>query len=78
MLPKNILLSNVYKAEDVKCMDLCHNGFHPFVTEPDLFLQVRPHWHSYTDYLNSLSSKYRIRANKVLAVSQDIEVKIYL
>ncbi|HNE50847.1 MAG: peptidogalycan biosysnthesis protein [Chitinophagales bacterium] len=73
--PKTFLLSNVYKAEDVKCMDLCRNGFHPFVTEPDLFLQVRPHWHSYTDYLNSLSSKYRIRANKVLAVSQDIEVK---
>ena len=56
-------------------MDLCRNSFHPFVTEPDLFLQVRSHWITFNDYLNALSSKYRIRAKKVFAVSQDLEVK---
>ncbi len=73
--PNAFLLSNVYKEEDVKCMDLCRNSFHPFVTEPDLFLQVRSHWITFNDYLNALSSKYRIRAKKVFAVSQDLEVK---
>lgn len=41
-------------------------GFHPMDTEPDLWMEIPAHWESLGDFLSDLSSKYRIRANKVM------------
>lgn len=39
--------------------------FHPFEVEPDLKMEIVAGWNSFSDYLDSLSSKYRVRANRV-------------
>ncbi len=41
--------------------------------EPFMNLQIRPHWESIQDYLNDMSSKYRVRNKKVLSVSESVE-----
>ncbi|HNI00956.1 MAG TPA: hypothetical protein PLO94_01265 [Chitinophagales bacterium] len=52
------------------------NGFHILHTEPDLYLILKPDWTNFEDYLNSFSSKYRVRAKKVLRESESIQNKI--
>lgn len=73
--PSAFLVSNIYVKDELKCIHFLKSNFHPFVTEPDLFLQIKPEWTSFDDYQNVLSSKYRVRAKKVLHVSADIKQK---
>ncbi len=70
--PKASLIANIYMEESEKCINFCNSAFHPFITEPDMFLTVDPNWKTFEDYMEALSSKYRVRAKKVLNVSQDI------
>lgn len=49
-------------------------NFASFPIEPDMVLTLK-NCKSYEDYKNSLSSKYRVRANKVESVSCEVEVK---
>ena len=70
--PGAYLIANIYLDEEEACTDFCNSAFHPFITEPDMFLKVNAQWHSFDDYLHTLSSKYRVRARKVLSVSQHI------
>jgi hypothetical protein len=37
-----------------------------------MFMTVSPKWNMFEDYLNDLSSKYRVRARKVLSVSEQV------
>ncbi len=46
--------------------------------EPFMNLQIQPSWNHFDDYLQAMSSKYRVRTNKVLSTSdayQAIELK---
>jgi len=49
--------------------------FHDLETEPDLWMQLLDSWEDFSDYLRALSSKYRVRANKVLEKTQALSVK---
>lgn len=70
--PSAFLVANIYLQDEDKCMDFCNSSFHPFNTEPDMFMNVNDNWKSFDDYLNALSSKYRVRAKKVLNTSAPI------
>ncbi len=70
--PSSFLVANIYMQDQDKCIDFCNNAFHPFNTEPDMFMSVDESWKSFNDYINALSSKYRVRAKKVLTVSNEI------
>ncbi|MFN8295120.1 MAG: peptidogalycan biosysnthesis protein [Chitinophagales bacterium] len=70
--PKAFLVANIYLQDEDKCIDFCNSSFHPFNTEPDMFMNVNNNWKSFDDYLNALSSKYRVRAKKVLNTSAEI------
>lgn len=37
-------------------------------------MAIDPAWHSFEDYINSLTRKYRTRANKIVAAAADIQV----
>lgn len=52
------------------------NGFHILNTEPDLYFKLKPEWSNFEDYINAFSSKYRVRAKKVLKDSEAIQNKI--
>lgn len=41
--------------------------------EPFMSLQIQPHWNHFNDYLQAMSSKYRVRTNKVYSTSQDYQ-----
>jgi hypothetical protein len=42
-------------------------------TDPVMILHVPPEWTSFEDYINALSSKYRVRANNSLAKSKSVK-----
>jgi predicted N-acyltransferase len=73
--PTAFLIANIYLQDEEKCIDFCSSAFHPFNTEPDMFMTVSPNWNVFEDYLNDLSSKYRVRARKVLLVSEQVIMK---
>ena len=48
------------------------NGYELLETEPDLWMPFAQNWTTFSDYLNDLSSKYRVRAKKVVQLSQHL------
>ena len=48
--------------------------FHPFEVEPDLKMEISSNWRSFEDYLEALSSKYRVKAKRVKKDFQQLEV----
>ena len=70
--PTAYLISNITLKEENKCNYIGNNAFHAFTTEPDMYLKLHENWHSFDDYLNTLSSKYRVRAKKIFQTSYDI------
>ncbi len=73
--PSAMLVANVYLQDEEKCMNFGTSAFHPFTTEPDMFMKLDPEWKSFDDYMNCFTSKYRVRAKKVLQVSKEITKK---
>lgn len=61
---------------EISHINLTTDGFQILHTEPDLNFKLNNDWHNFDDYLNSLSSKYRIRSKKILMVSSVIEHKV--
>jgi hypothetical protein len=49
--------------------------FHDLETEPDLWMDIPPEWQDFSDYLSALSSKYRVRANKVFEKSHGLKIQ---
>ena len=43
--------------------------------EPFMVIQLPEHWNTFEDYLAAFSSKYRVRAKKVLEETRDIQTK---
>jgi len=70
--PSASLIANIYLQDEKKCAQFGHNSFHSFTTEPDMFMNVDDSWKSFDDYMNALSSKYRVRTKKVLSTSTNI------
>lgn len=73
--PSAFLIANIYLEDEKKCTSFYNNAFHPFVTDPDMFMSIRPSWGDFEGYMDALSSKYRVRAKKVLSVSSGITVR---
>lgn len=73
--PSAYLVANIYLEDQSKCMNFYNSAFHPFVTDPDMFMYLNGKWSSFDEYLHALSSKYRVRAKKVLSVSSEIVSK---
>lgn len=63
------LMTDIFETDSVLRQKFEAEGFHPIYEEPDMKMQLRPEWKSIDDYLNSISSKYRVRAKKCMALS---------
>ena len=50
-------------------------NFSVFPTEPDLFMKIEANWLVFSDYLAAISSKYRVKYNKVKNQNGDLEIK---
>lgn len=50
------------------------SGFTQLVTEPMMHLSIDPRWKTFEMYLESLTSKYRIKARKADSLSSDLRI----
>lgn len=57
--------------KDQKTSKYC-TMYHPIATEQNMIMDIHSDWNSFDDYLRSLKSKYRIRANKSMSLSEDL------
>lgn len=67
--PTASLIANVNLQDEKKCAGFGHSSYHAFTTEPDMYMDIDASCNNFDDYLNSLSSKYRVRAKKVFHAS---------
>ncbi|MFK7797086.1 MAG: GNAT family N-acetyltransferase [Aureispira sp.] len=50
--------------------------YHPFLMQPSMSMDLRPHWATFEDYLGDMSSKYRVRAKRARKKGKAIVKKI--
>lgn len=51
------------------------DGYHELHVESDMAMPINRQWRTFEDYLNALSSKYRVRTKKVLSLCNENEVQ---
>ncbi len=65
---KSVLVSDLYEPKTDFDTDFKKCAYHEITVESDMSIKLKPEWKTFDDYLNSLSSKYRVRAKKVLSL----------
>lgn len=68
-------VKDFYDTEDIYVKELIKEKFHRMVIDPNMIFSVRKNWKKFEDYLNDMSSKYRLRANNVLKKISDVEIR---
>lgn len=46
--------------------------YHPFEMQPCMYVPIRPHWETFENYLNDMSSKYRVRVRRARKKGQEL------
>lgn len=54
---------------------LAAQDFSEFTIQPNMTLDIRPHWKEQADYLSDMQSKYRVRAKRAFKKLQGVEKK---
>lgn len=67
------LMSNVFGAQAILKQKFLNRSFYSIDEEPDMQMVLRKEWKHFSDYLQSLSSKYRVRAKRCLVQSKVLE-----
>lgn len=68
ILVKDYYASHKQKPEVL----LTKKRYHSFGVEPEMILKINPEWNAFTDYLSSMSKKYRNRTKSVLKHSSQL------
>lgn len=63
-----VLVGDMYEPQTELDAPLIRNNYHKIVEEADMSLKLRGEWNTFHDYLDALSSKYRVRARKAIAL----------
>ena len=45
--------------------------------EPNMIITLKPEWHSFDDYINTLKSKYRVKANRADTKSKSLKAQFF-
>lgn len=48
-------------------------GYQPLRFQPNMEMALRPEWRTFEDYLNAMTSKYRVRARRAAKKGRDLE-----
>lgn len=68
------LITDIYN-DNLNGSEILENkGFRMFGVEPDMIFNILKNWITFDDYLASISSKYRVRAKKVIEKSANLTV----
>lgn len=71
---KATLVSDMYEPKTDFDTDFRKNGYHEITVESDMSVKLKPEWKTFDDYMNALSSKYRVRAKKAFALCNEAGV----
>jgi predicted N-acyltransferase len=69
-----VLITDIYNQHLAGSSILEKAGYRMFEVEPDMIFRVKPEWTSFENYLQDISSKYRVRANKVIEKSCTVDI----
>lgn len=70
-----VTIKDFYEPEDQVVSETIGKKFHRMVIDPNMIFKVNSNWHSFDDYLDAMSAKYRLRANNVLKKLDDTEIR---
>lgn len=70
-----VLIKDFYLEQGHELSHIEAHQFHPFQGDPIMMLHVPNEWHTFEDYLNALSSKYRQRAKSAIKKSQTLNMR---
>lgn len=70
-----ILISDIYNQNLKGANVIEKRGYRCFEVEPDMIFNISKNWSNFEDYLQSISSKYRVRCNKVMEKSAPLNKK---
>ena len=71
---KATLVSDMYEPHTEFDTDFKQHAYHEITVESDMSIQLKPEWKTFDDYMNALSSKYRVRTKKVLSLCAEAGV----
>lgn len=60
------MVKDFYEAENLLAAPILKKDYFCLNTDPEMIVDIRPEWTTFEDYLEALSSKYRIRAKNAL------------
>ena len=69
---RTALLPDMYEPSGDFDQAFLHKNYQRIYVEADMSMTLPADWHSFDDYMNAISSKYRVRAKKVFQSSQAI------
>lgn len=49
-------------------------NYHPFLVEPNMVMNIDSKWNSFDDYLTTLKTKFRVKANKAMELSKKLHI----
>ena len=70
----SIHLIKDYKVETSESLkaELQKDTYHPFLMQPSMYMNIRPNWTTFEEYLSDMSSKYRVRAKRARKKGKEI------
>lgn len=69
---KTVLLPDMYEPSGDFDVAFLRNKYQRIYVEADMSMTIPHDWHSFDDYLQAISSKYRVRAKKIIQNSQKL------
>jgi hypothetical protein len=73
MKPEVTFVKDFFENKSDKINGLRRMGYNEFCVQPNMILDIPPHWHTFDDYLHDLSSKYRVRARRAFKKMEGVE-----
>lgn len=69
------MVKDFYQEDDVLTGPVLRKDYFRLNTDPEMIFDIHPEWKSFDDYLDALSSKYRVRTNNAMEKFRAIDIK---
>jgi hypothetical protein len=69
------MVKDFYEQQDSLAKNILKKDYFLLNTDPEMIFRVDPQWANFEDYKNALSSKYRVRANSVIAKASGLTIR---
>lgn len=69
------LIKDFYEKSDKDVKVLKEKSYHRLIVDPNMIMDIPEDWHTFDDYINAFSSKYRVRAKKAFEKGENLVFK---